>query len=41
MPTRQYACFRADTDWFGDWRPAPARQIFFFITLLIGDAALP
>ena len=31
VATRQYAFFRAPADWFGDWHPAPARQIFFFL----------
>lgn len=29
--TRQYAFFNAPVGWYGDWHPAPARQIFFFL----------
>ncbi|NTU85963.1 MAG: cupin domain-containing protein [Chloroflexales bacterium] len=31
VQANQYAFFRAPADWFGDWHPAPARQIFFFL----------
>jgi hypothetical protein len=31
VQTKQYAFFRAPVGWYGDWHPAPARQIFFFL----------
>jgi mannose-6-phosphate isomerase-like protein (cupin superfamily) len=28
----RYAFFRAPAGWFGDWHPAPHKQVFFFLS---------
>jgi hypothetical protein len=31
-PATQYALLRAPVGWFGDWHPAPSRQVHFYLS---------
>ena len=31
LPATQYGCLKGPGGWYGDWHPAPARQIMFYL----------